>query len=84
MILVTLNFIPILYVAKSNPSPWAMFVIEVFIGFCISDLIDRVFFNRNSFDINDMVGIELVLLAVSIKYYKKYVRKRCRGSKKES
>jgi hypothetical protein len=76
MILVTLNFIPILYVAKSNPSPWAMFVIEVFIGFCISDFIDRAVFDTNSFSINDMVGIELVLLAVSIKYHKKYVGKR--------
>lgn len=57
----------------SLDNKWYNFLASVFIGLCISNCIDRIFFNVNYFQLNDY----LMILITLVTSYIKYVRQRC-------
>lgn len=44
------------------------FLVDAFIGFCYIDLVDRVWFGRYWFGINDLIGLCLLPFALYIKH----------------
>jgi len=68
------------YLAKNKPQGLLKFVLDVGIGFCVSNCIDRIFFDIKTFTREDVFMIVLTLL---ISYYDAYyATKRSPGIKK--
>lgn len=58
------------YLAYDNKNKYYVFVMYIVVGFCISNCVDRLFYNINTFRIEDIV---MGLITIGIAIYK-YVR----------
>jgi len=61
-----------LFLAMLTHTKFSKFICTIGLGFATSDIIDRVFFNCNYFTWSDIL---MIILVISISYYKFYVRK---------
>lgn len=77
MIVFTFNICVAGWLALMEKSRAAIILIEIFIGICFSDVIDRFLFDERSYELNDGVGV-LATLAVVFWRKRKYVRERIR------
>lgn len=49
------------------------FVLSVGVGFCISDIIDRLYFDINKFTAHDII---MIIITIALSYYNTYVRRK--------
>ena len=61
-----------LYLAMLTHTKFSKFICTIGLGFASADIIDRVFFDCNYFTWSDII---MIILTISISYYKFYVRK---------
>lgn len=72
-----LNFMLALYCIKLEKTLFINFLVNIGLGFSVSDVIDRWLFDTNQFTKSDILMITLTLIICYIEYY---VRKRYRNT----
>jgi len=65
------------YLAYDEKNKYYEFLMYVFLGFCISNCIDRIFYDVNSFRKEDIIMILLTFITAIWKYNKKRLNYGC-------